>query len=687
MKKFYTLILFLFSVFVFGQTFTGSTGNITDDGEINEYTTTVSGLDGVLDASYGLVKVCLDITHTYDSDLNVILISPTGAHTTLLSGIGGSGHNFYGTCLDQSATANVGPSSAPFTGVFRSQQTLGNLNDGTGGNGTWTLRINDTYPGADTGTVDNWNITFGPDAATPFVFTSSNLPIVLISTGGVPIVDDPSVAGTMQIIDNGPGNTNNVTDVPNNYDGNISIELRGNYSQGLPQKPYKIETLDAEGEELDASLLGMPEESDWCLIANYNDKVFMRNTLAYKLFEEMGHYSPRSQYCEVMVNGDYVGVYMLMEKIKRDGERVDIAKLEPDENSGLNLTGGYIIKSDYWTWEDSWELDFHPIDHPDLDVRLVYEYPKPEDISPEQKEYIQGFVNDYETSLYGDDFTDSESGYNKYIDVDSFLDYFMVNELARNIDGFRKSCYFNKNKDSATEVAKLNAGPVWDFDWAWKDIPGCDIFDNTDGSGWASLINDCDPDVNSPGWYVRLLEDPGFADKLHCRWAGFRSTILSEEALDSYIEATAAYLEEAQVRHFERWGNLGVSTGTPELESDPATFEAQITRFKEWIALRLAWLDENMPGSTQNCALSAAAFIDNKTIRVFPNPAKAQVQIVVGEKESVDAVSLFDVAGKSVNITVSPLGVLDVSGLADGIYLCKVISAGKQHLAKLCIAK
>ena len=161
----------------------------------------------------------------------------------------------------------------------------------------------DTYAFADSGSVLSWNITFGANAATPFIFTTSNLPIIVINTNGGTIVDEPSINATMGIVDNGVGNINSVTDTPNNYNGNILIEYRGNYSQSLPQKPYKIETIDATNTSLDVSLLGMPEEHDWVLIASYNDKVFMRNALAYDLFTQMGHYASRHKYCEVVING------------------------------------------------------------------------------------------------------------------------------------------------------------------------------------------------------------------------------------------------------------------------------------------------------------------------------------------------------------------------------------------------
>lgn len=673
MKPTFTILFLYFTALFHAQTFTGTTGNITDDGQNNDFTVAVSGLPSGLNSSLGLIQVCLGISHTYDSDLNVFLVAPDGTTVNLFSGVGGDGDNFTDTCLNQSAATSINVASPPFSGIFKPQETIGNCNNEQSGNGTWTLRIVDTYP-QDEGTVNNWSITFGPNAAVPFVFTSSNLPIVIINTGGNPIPDEPAIPATMGIIDNGAGNTNHTTDLPNNYNGDINIELRGAFSQSLPQKPYKIETLDATAAENNVSLLGMPAEHDWCLIANYNDKAFVRNTLAYKIFSEMGHYATRSRYCEVVVNGSYQGIYLLMESIKRDNNRVDIAKLETTENEGINLTGGYILKNDYWDSGNSWMLNYHPIDHPELDVHLVYDYPKPDTITPEQQSYIQNFTNELETALYSEAYADPTNGYAKYLDTDSFLDYFIINELARNNDGFKKSSYFYKDKDKPTGLSKLHAGPVWDFDWAWKNINECSIFAATDGSGWAHHINDCGPDINSPGWYVRLLQDPNFQDKLRCRWDNLRETVLSVTVIDNYIDNTASYLNAAQQRHFDKWGNLGINTGTPEVDADPATFSGQVNKFKNWIHLRLDWLDTNIPGNPANCSLVTTTNSAGNGFNLYPNPASEQLFVKINNDKALVEIEITDCYGKSIlkSSTGSSTVALDVSTLADGIYLCKV---------------
>ncbi|HMR57666.1 MAG TPA: CotH kinase family protein, partial [Cyclobacteriaceae bacterium] len=160
---------------------------------------------------------------------------------------------------------------------------------------------------------------------------SSNLPIVVINTAGATILDDPKIVADMGIIDNGPGQRNSVTDTYNNYSGKIGIEIRGSSSQSFPKKQYSIELRDATGEGVSAPLLGLPPEEDWVLFAPYNDKTLMRDVLAYKIGRDLNRYAPRTRFCELVLNGNYEGIYVLIEKIKRDNNRVDINKLNPDE--------------------------------------------------------------------------------------------------------------------------------------------------------------------------------------------------------------------------------------------------------------------------------------------------------------------------------------------------------------------
>lgn len=623
MKKIFT-VLFLAPFFLFAQTYNGGGGPINDVAT-NDFPMTVSGLSpaAIDTVVHGLETVQVNLMHTYDSDLKLQLIAPDGTTTLLCNGVGGGNDNFTNTVFDPNAATSISAGNAPFTGSYQPQGQLGIVNNGQNGNGTWKLRIVD-QAAQDVGNLISWSLTFGNNPATYFSFHDSNMPIVVINTNSQTIQQTGKITADMGIIYNGVGIRNHMTDPFNDYNGKIGIEIRGNYSASLPQLPYEFETRDINGNGIDVSLLGMPQENDWCLIAMYNDKSFMRNSLSYYMFDQMGHWAPRSKLCEVMLNGEYQGVYALSETIKRDANRVDIAKLNTNETTWPDVSGGYILKTDYWDNSNSWLLGYSPIDHPGFDIHMVYVYPKPAVIVPQQQTYIQTFVNDYETALYGPNFTDTINGYRKYISVRSFMDYFLVNELSRNVDGFKKSVYFYKEKDDATTgaIGKLKAGPVWDFDWAWKDIWDCTIFQQTDGSGWSYHINDCTPDIYGTGWYVRLLQDSSFADELNCRWQDLRRNLLDTANLFHWMDSVAAYSNEAQARHYLYWGNMGVATGTPEVEAPRQSYQEEVDSLKAWILRRIIWMDANMPGNPTHCNLTgvAAAASDPHALNAYPNP-------------------------------------------------------------------
>lgn len=666
MKKI-LLVSMLFACVVYSQTFTGGTGTITDDGSVVNFTCNVTGVTPTtIDTNFGLVRVCFNINHTWVSDLNAKLISPDGTEFSLFNGIGGDGDNFTSTCLEHDATTSIGSSSAPFTGTFVPQGRMGNMNNGQNPNGTWQLRFVDTYPGADEGILTSWSITFGPNAQGPYIFPGTNIPLVVINTDG-PIVNEPKVNGNMRIISNVSG-LNYINDSAI-HNVRIGIEIRGNYSASLPQKPYGFETRNNLGAELDTAILAMPSEHDWILMANYNDKAFMRNPLAYDLFRDMGHYASRGKLCEVILNGEYQGVYYLCEKIKRDNNRVDVARLDSNETSGLDLTGGYIFKNDFGT---GWTSAYHPIDNPSYNVNFAYHYPPADRIVPAQETYIESFVNEAEGVLYSTNFADSLLGYRQYFSLTSFYDYFIVNEVARNNDGFKKSVYFHKEKNTTTSIGKIKMGPVWDFDWAWKNINECVYYVN-DGSEWAYQVNQCGPDNPSAAWYVRLLQDTNFANKLHCRYVQLRATILDTNRIFNYIDSTANVMSNAQLRHYDLWQNLGYNSGAPENDSFPSTYNGEVAKFKMWIRKRINWLDQNMPGNASNCNFLSVEENDENSILVFPNPSSDFVYI---ETPMLNGkLNIFDALGKCIltrSIYENDLSIIDVQNYSTGMYVVQV---------------
>ena len=441
---------------------------------------------------------------------------------------------------------------------------------------------------------------------------SSNLPIFYINTEEA-INADSKVRGTMKVIDNGEGNRNYSTDTNFNYNGYIGIKWRGNSSLSFAQKKYTIETWDEAGEDLKVSILGMPEESDWVLLAPYNDISLVRDVFAFDMWNEMGHWGPRTRMCEVFVNGEYMGVYAFCEKIKRDKNRVNISKLKKTDIEGRDLTGGYIVRVDAFDEEDeTFQSSVPGIQTSQWPwgggsntgtVTWTIYYPKKEDLQPEQIAYIKGVVDNMENSFQQSNYTDPQEGYAKWIDVPSFVDYFIHTELSLNADGFKRSSYFYKTKDDADGTqAKLVAGPVWDYNLAYGN---CNFCNASNVNAW--VYNGCETNP-TPVFWKKLTEDPNFMAAVKERYAQLRQTIISQERINQFFDSYAELLDEAKDRHYAKYNDLfssgsggggwwGWGGSTSPVAYFAAYFvesyEEEIATVKNWFSQRLAFLDQN----------------------------------------------------------------------------------------------
>ena len=261
----------------------------------------------------------------------------------------------------------------------------------------------------------------------------------------------------MGMINNPNGARNNITDPFNEYNGKIGIEIRGESSQMFPMKSYSLELRKENGSSQDLPMLGMPKESDWVLYAPYTDKTLMRNFLAYTMSRELGHWAANCRFVEVVVNGDYKGIYVFMERIKRNANRVNIPKMAKTDISGDAVTGGYIFALD--KEPDGWFSAFKPNNSINNNTRqFTYTYPKVDDIVQEQKDYIKSYVDSFEAALRGPQYQDPVNGVRKFADISSFIDYFIVNEVSRNVDGYRLSTYFYKNRNSINRQDHCRSG-------------------------------------------------------------------------------------------------------------------------------------------------------------------------------------------------------------------------------------
>ncbi|MCX6150264.1 MAG: CotH kinase family protein [Ignavibacteriales bacterium] len=486
---------------------------------------------------------------------------------------------------------------------------------------------------------------------------SSNLPIVKINTNGKSIPNSVKITADLKIINNGEGNRNNITDVPNDYNGKIGIELRGSSSQMFPKKQYSLETRDSLGNPLDSHVLGLPKENDWVLSASFNDKSFIRDVLAFKIMTEMGYYSSRYKFCELFLNGEYRGIYILFEKIKRNKNRVDISKLALTSSTGDSLTGGYIIKIDKWDGEGNagWESNFLPQPYSAYKIYYQYHYPKPEDITLQQKNYIQNFIRVFEAVMAGSQFSDTTNGYPKYIDVDSFVDNFIINEFSRNVDGYRLSTFFYKDRDSKNP--KLFAGPLWDYNLAFGNA---DYYDGWLTEGWEINYLTTDQSFISgdsyqpPFWWGKLYKDPRFMTKVKSRWKELRSNILSETYINHFIDSLAVQLDEAQQRNFALWKILGTYVWpNPYDEWILSTYGEQITYLKNWIKQRIAWIDYQLGLSDvkEDRGNLPTTF---KLYQNYPNPFNPSTSIKYNIPENgFVKLMIFDILGREVKTLVN----------------------------------
>ena len=405
--------------------------------------------------------------------------------------------------------------------------------------------------------------------------TSSNLPIVVIDTNGQEIPNEPKLDVHMGIIYNGEGQRNYITDPFNEYDGFIGIELRGNASQMFPKKPYLFETRDELGNNLNVSLLGLPKENDWILRAAYIDKTLLRDALAYEMARDMGRWASRSRHVELVLNGAYWGVYVLVESIKPDVNRVDITRMDSSDVEGEDVTGGYIY-------------DIAQDENP-FGERRQLKYPKQKNVQPQQMAYIQKYDDDFRHVMEQSYYADPERGYPAWIDVDYFIDEILIQEGCKNSDAYGWSAHFHKDR-----MDKLRAGPAWDFDQA---LSNSTFNDGPNYSEWIIEKSEFDGHLKRsyPPFWIKLFREPKFKKQLALRWFALRESVWTTDAIMAIIDSTTAYLDEAQARNFTKWPILGVELwrSTPGWRQRD-TYEKEVVYLKEFIANRVNWMDSQL---------------------------------------------------------------------------------------------
>lgn len=401
------------------------------------------------------------------------------------------------------------------------------------------------------------------------LFQLTNLPLVVVNTDGMRMMQskDDKVNSTVHIISDGGTSLLSKKDT--------ECKGRGNASWNFPKKPMRLKF-----EKKQNALPDAPAKcKKWTLINNYGDKSLMRNKIAFHMSRGIGlSYTPYCQFVDLIFNGEYQGCYQLCDQVEVNPGRVEITEMTPDDIEGEALTGGYFIEIDaYANQEASWFESLRGIP-------VTIKSPDDDEITPEQSAYIKDYFNKFETAVFTYGFTSETTGYRKYLNLDSFLQYFIVGELDGNTDYFW-SIYMSKERGEE----KFVVGPVWDvdlgFDNDYRTYPIANKTDFIYRSG-GSVASDA---VKRLADRI-LIADAKSRERLKYLWSDARvNRHFNPTYYCKLVDRYAEQLAQSQELNFKRWNILGEN-----VHMNPAvsgSYEGEVQRVKDYLNERFAQLD------------------------------------------------------------------------------------------------
>lgn len=445
----------------------------------------------------------------------------------------------------------------------------------------------------------------------------SHLPVIEVDTGGqkIPgnwILDEEKIAvGTelsdngeemipvgIRVVDSGEGNNRPGDDA--DLESNAMFRIRGNSSRNFSKKSYLIKLTNNVGEENPQEMMGMGEHDTWALYGPFLDKTLLRNYMWMNISGEIMGYAPNVRFCEMFLDGSYQGLYLMMETVSRGTYRVDLEAYKP----GAAYTD-YIVRVDKANGDirdlevfSDYTMRLERSTHNQTKLSVVY----PSDVVLNEKicDYIEKDFSRFEKALYSSDYKSLSRGYRHYIDVDSFVDYYILQEFLCNNDMCNRSTYLYKDR-----LGKIHMGPVWDYNNVLDNYIRLDL----DSSEF--LFTD-------RLWYDRLLTDKEFNRQVRERYRQLRQTVLSEEYLMKYIDDTVEFLGDSIERNYAVWGysfeaeNLSSLERRFPLEKNPTDYKEAVENMKVFIRERGRWMDWNIDTLEQYCHPSNAKKYDNR---------------------------------------------------------------------------
>jgi len=418
---------------------------------------------------------------------------------------------------------------------------------------------------------------------------SSDLPIILIDTYGQTL-DENNMKNTFWSVIEPNNNGRAYATDPASYAGKAGMKIRGASSAGFTKKQWRVELRNEDDTDLKVDLLGMPADSDWVLYAPGRfDRALINNALMYELSRKLGYWAPRTRFVEVYYNSgnnlssnDYWGVYILMEKINIDEDRVDIAKLKTTDNAGEELTGGYLFSLDR---NNDFSTVYTQNYYTNPSDGFVLKEPDNNEITSMQLNYIYSKANEFGNALTSSNWLHPTLGYKNFTDIKTWMAPHILKALAKEPDGFHLSHYMYKDKNGL-----VNAGPVWDFDRALNSVDGRSI----DPTGWYPVGSDgfqgnCHywkPNTQRKGAFINeMVNDPDYETLFIDKWFEWRRDgVLKTSELNAIVDSMANVLNESQVRNFNKWNGIYYA---PRYGG----FSGEINALKNWLNNRTNWID------------------------------------------------------------------------------------------------
>jgi hypothetical protein len=445
----------------------------------------------------------------------------------------------------------------------------------------------------------------------------SNLPIVVLELfnpdlDGIPdpMNDQTYLNVSATFINTGVDGYADMLD-PVDFAGRVGLRYRGSTSfSNYPKKPYALEVRDENNGDRNASILGMPADSDWVLYSPWTERSLMNNALAMDWSQQMGHYASRIRFVEVYLNNnadtavnytsDYRGVYILMEKPKLDDHRVDVTQVLPTATTEPDISGGYFFKKDR---KETQEIQISTTGGAFVGNQpFVMIAPDETEITQAQITYLTNYLQETDNVMNGANFADPVNGYAKYIDVDSWVDFWIMAEFTKSVDSFWLSTFYYK-----PQGGKIFMGPNWDFNLAfgqanYRDGASVSGYNNTSLTTGGSF-------GDQYGWFRRLWQDPVFKLKVTDRWQELRNTVLNTNKMFTEMDAYVALLTDnngqypvgpgaptqpstnAAIRNFKKWPVLGTYSTTNSYFDSQGRWIEDINLMKQWIKGRAEWFD------------------------------------------------------------------------------------------------